>query len=781
MSIYLKQVREAVRATAFHSPTTFSWFGQRSPQLPPKIRRALTPKVARDFLLYNLQSTLYNNFYCRGFAAPPAQDVAESTLLGLTPFVEELSRANAGGGYWADGWQVREVRDGMATVHRGDLELRARPKECLPLVGGSIEPGANVSLRFPKELLGISPGFYMALSDRDFPAGDPQRLVRFYWNVTPEGAARLMQIVTSALNRAALPYRLKVLNAPGRFIRCDAAVLYVRPNDYAPVAGLLEDIYPDILGRLKPAVPAFTKLLAPGLGLAEDPGGEESFGQQRCRLLAEGMVMAHEVRERSVEGRVQVVVQHCADKGISLDLPYLNPGSADIYGFKAAPATSGSAAAAVAGQPLEAPGEDAYLETAARIGRRIVEEAVWYEERCNWVGAEMGDPRARNGQGLAYKALGPDLYAGTSGIALFLAELCAATRDSGAGRTAMGAIRHALSRLEVLPGPQRRGLYTGWLGIALSAARVGLLLDEDGLLHEALRLVERYAQDEYDEPEHEHDLIAGSAGALLACLSIHEVRQHPMLLSLAAQLGDELLGSAERGREGFSWKTPSFRTARNLTGFSHGTAGIGYALAELYRVTGESSYREGAEGAFAYERHWFSPEEGNWPDFREQAGRGREGRRALPHATFWCHGAPGIALSRLHAWAALRDVTYRDEALIALDTTRKATEALLLSGTGNYSLCHGLAGNAEVLLLASDLLDQGGDDHRTLALKAARAGTGIYGEDRRPWPCGVGGETPGLMTGWAGTGLFYLRLHDPFIPSALLLRTGREVREPVPA
>ena len=53
-----------------------------------------------------------------------------------------------------------------------------------------------------------------------------------------------------------------------------------------------------------------------------------------------------------------------------------------------------------------------------------------------------------------------------------------------------------------------------------------------------------------------------------------------------------------------------------LTGFSHGAAGIAYALLKLHEATGESSFREAALEAEAYETSVFLPEVSNWPDFR---------------------------------------------------------------------------------------------------------------------------------------------------------------------
>ena len=56
-------------------------------------------------------------------------------------------------------------------------------------------------------------------------------------------------------------------------------------------------------------------------------------------------------------------------------------------------------------------------------------------------------------------------------------------------------------------------------------------------------------------------------------------------------------------------------------------------------------------------------------------------------------------------------------------------------------------------------------------IEVANAGIETYAERGLSWPCGAGGgETPSLMLGLAGIGLFYLRLRDQAMPSALILR-----------
>ena len=93
-----------------------------------------------------------------------------------------------------------------------------------------------------------------------------------------------------------------------------------------------------------------------------------------------------------------------------------------------------------------------------------------------------------------------------------------------------------------------------------------------------------------------------------------------------------------------------------------------------------------------------------------------------------------------------------------------------LSGMGNYSLCHGLAGNAEVLLDGDHVLGVECAGAGALAGEVARRGVERYGARGAAWPCGIAGETPSLMLGLAGIGRFYLRMHDPALPSLLLLR-----------
>jgi hypothetical protein len=227
MSDYLRLTREAVSAVRIHSPTTYSWFGNPSSPLPPKVRRALASGDARDYLVYNLTSRLYHAFYINGFAVPHKRQQGPALQTGLTPFVAELSAANTGHGFWEDGWQVRAVEDGYASVFRNNLLVRAPLHNCMAESQNRIIPERIVRLKLPKEFLSMSPGFYMALSDRQLRLNDSQHLVRIYWNLRAEGAVPFIRTATTLLNEAGLPFKVKISHDPALFTRCDAAVVYV--------------------------------------------------------------------------------------------------------------------------------------------------------------------------------------------------------------------------------------------------------------------------------------------------------------------------------------------------------------------------------------------------------------------------------------------------------------------------------------------------------------------------------------------------------------------------
>ena len=323
---------------------------------------------------------------------------------------------------------------------------------------------------------------------------------------------------------------------------------------------------------------------------------------------------------------------------------------------------------------------------------------------------------------------------------------------AAAGITARAAIRLAVEQCVDMVG----GLYSGQIGVLVAAVRISNLLNDDGLdavLQERLDLLARAEIDGFD-------LLSGKAGAIIGLISLAEMTKREDLLERAICLAQELIQAGCSSHRGVFWRPPGQAGGRPLLGLSHGIAGAALALLRLYERAGDESIRRLVERALAYEDSFYNPSAANWPDLRYAAGRGRS--FAAPFQSMWCHGAPGIAISRLHATRLLGHEVFRRDLTAAVATTRRSIEVTIETDPVNFCLCHGIAGNADILLSCSpaDTAD-------------VRCGVGDLGIERytrnEPWPCGVtsAGESPGLFLGTAGIGYFYLRLGGAPVPSIL--------------
>jgi hypothetical protein len=335
MTDYVGLVADVLEATEVVSATSYTWFGAPSPALPEETVAIMGAESARAYLTYNLQAQLYADFYCAGRARPRVDDPLVEPLPGESPFVSALSEANSGQGAREPGWTVIGEDSGALIVARSGLHLWVAPTDVHGANGQTTGPGMSVSVLMPKELLRLSPGFYMALGDAEFPVDGSSPIVRFYWNLHSRGAPALVATLTSVLNAKKIPFRLKVVSDPGRYSRCDAGVLYTRRDDYERISRIVSAAYGSVAHELKPDTPALTRRLAPGLALAEDPGVNAlSFGMSRCALLADAVVRATQRGVQDPAERLELVRARFAEEGIALEAPYLNRGSTD-YPFPA--------------------------------------------------------------------------------------------------------------------------------------------------------------------------------------------------------------------------------------------------------------------------------------------------------------------------------------------------------------------------------------------------------------------------------------------------------------
>ncbi len=275
-----------------------------------------------------LAKVLYRRCYMHSILDAPAADDSERNDGDLTSV---LSAANTGRAAWDEGWRIDQIlEEGRILARKGGAARSFLPGEYLTHRGLGLGPeaGKAVSIFLPAGSSDIQPGFYHAFGDTAGPFEEGEGTLRFYWNISMEGAPLLMEAITREFNRFQIEFQFKCGTRALHYPRRDAAVLYVNRRDYGIGALLAERVRERLKTWLEAGTPLFARQLAPGLGFAEDPG--DSFGRHRCRILAEGMAAT---TGKPAEERLEEVRRQFERRGLSLDRPWLNAGSADGYEF----------------------------------------------------------------------------------------------------------------------------------------------------------------------------------------------------------------------------------------------------------------------------------------------------------------------------------------------------------------------------------------------------------------------------------------------------------------
>jgi len=366
-----------------------------------------------------------------------------------------------------------------------------------------------------------------------------------------------------------------------------------------------------------------------------------------------------------------------------------------------------------------------------------------------------------------FEPVGVNLYDGRCGIALFLA----ASAYVAGNETHQSLLADTLAPIRRLfddsqpadrrPTIRRLGIggASGLGSIVYALTRIAGWVSDPTLLDTAA-IAARWIADGLDDDDR-LDVIDGAAGALLGLLTLYSATRDHTVLDTALACGDRLSARQIVHRN----YPPAWQTLGPvpLTGFSHGAAGIAYALLRLHAASGRPAYRAAALNGIAYERARYDIHRGNWPDFRLsdiEPGFGQS----------WCHGAPGVGLARIGCLDFAGDEAGDESKAVGgeIDAAVAATRAAGLQPVDH--LCCGVFGSVDALLSAG--LRLGRDDvleaaQQLTAQAIARAeregGFRLFGN------LPVTTRNPTLFQGTAGIGYELLRLAAPAqLPSVLL-------------
>jgi hypothetical protein len=150
--------------------------------------------------------------------------------------------------------------------------------------------------------------------------GPEQPTLRCYLNLIPDAAPAVFAAVVRRLEAEGIPYAGKLLDNPANFGRPDAAVFYATRADASALVSSVRGAYDaDAFGA---TVPAFTREVAPGIAVADDPGDGMSFGFHRCGLIAAGIAAAG---AGDPHARLGAIIDAFLRAGIDPARPHLGP------------------------------------------------------------------------------------------------------------------------------------------------------------------------------------------------------------------------------------------------------------------------------------------------------------------------------------------------------------------------------------------------------------------------------------------------------------------------
>jgi type 2 lantibiotic biosynthesis protein LanM len=428
---------------------------------------------------------------------------------------------------------------------------------------------------------------------------------------------------------------------------------------------------------------------------------------------------------------------------------------------KRKPVAIGETDAAAAPQPA------LFKAEADKIAAELAEYAVRRGHSAAWIGLDwLGDSEV-----FQLVCLGPDLYNGATGIALFLAAHGAVRGRARSAELALAALAHIRRNLNSRNAARFArslgiGAATGLGSIVYGLCVIGKCLGNMTLLQDAERAGQLFT-DELIAADKQLDVMGGAAGAILALLRLHRDTQSDDALARAIRCGEHLLAQDRAGDARHrSWIGQGFGGAP-LNGMSHGAAGFAYALASLAAASGRDQFADAAAECIAFEDQTYDTARHNWPDLRVR-----------DHPVWpcqWCHGAPGIGLARLATvqriaaagalGAKLGDATAATDIDNAVESVKRAWPGQV------DTLCCGTLGGIEFLCeAASRTPDRTGAGelgelaaHRLAAILASAASRGDY-----RWNSGKRQFNLGLFRGLAGVGYTVLRRLDQTLPNVLV-------------
>lgn len=330
------------------------------------------------------------------------------------------------------------------------------------------------------------------------------------------------------------------------------------------------------------------------------------------------------------------------------------------------------------------------------LTEKIYSHAIWNKDQTevSWCSFQF----AANGKTWDIKPMNMYLYDGLAGMLLLLYELKQVDETASqlycTVKKMLFRYTNDLNRDWTLAKEKRVGAYDGESSIIYAY----LILNSKGekeFLQYAIK--HSFIVEKLIGLDKKFDLISGNAGAAQIMLMLYEVTRDKKYIHIAETAVTKLEEDAKRQVVGIGWEVEE--GIPPMAGMAHGNSGMLMPILKLWKITQKEKYEQLAEKVWTYENDLYDSETQNWKDMRA-----KENEIVGVGAMAWCHGAPGILLSRILILQFLDDAKWKKR--IWDDIERAYAVTTQNWRRDSWCICHGNFGNYSILSMGSKMLEK---------------------------------------------------------------------------
>ena len=402
---------------------------------------------------------------------------------------------------------------------------------------------------------------------------------------------------------------------------------------------------------------------------------------------------------------------------------------------------------------LKRQGQGSYLpDILEKIGNVILDKHIVLPDGIHWINTCILPVRDNSRFTYHMQTSTMYLYDGVMGNAVFFAALLKWLPEHKIKGLYHQLIRQLFAYTDGLYNSGRKAMETGaFIGEGSVVYGYELLYKITGT-PVFLEYAEKHSEivDKVLDADRNFDIISGNGGAILVFLNLYDMTGEEKYLETAKRAAEVLIRQAVPSGKGIGWKNSG--NGALLAGFSHGNAGIMYALARLSAYVDDERYLKLAYQAFQYEKTLYQSDQGGWLDLRSD-------EEIYINDFKWCHGTGGILLSRMLSEPYFHG---KQKAMLRKDIQRLGRDIPDISIRKEMGMCHGNLGN---LMLGNMLGEKSWEDSLgTMKESVLEILQGVCDGNRTS---GILYEQYdyGLMTGLSGIGYSLLYSMDQTLPS----------------